>query len=454
MLDAVAKILVQHELIAPGDRVLVAVSGGADSVVLLDLLRRLAPEFPFTVRVAHLDHGLRPESAADAEFVGKLCAEWGIPLTVARIDVLRASREHGTGLEETGREVRRSFLRRVAGEQGCTAIALGHHRDDQAETFLHRLLRGTGLSGLAAMREKSAPFIRPLLGFSRKQLRDYLTSHRLPHVEDATNADPGFTRNRLRHELLPLLAQYNPRVAEHLARLSRRIAGEEDYWRIEVERRLNEVAGADESGLRLARPRLLELHPALRRRIVRGAIEQARGSLRGISSRHIEDVAGLLISDRPQSELRLPGLWVARRYEALYLRRDRPPEPAAFCLALEAPGTLRLPGGETLEAEVTDDARGETADAVEFDAAAITWPLQVRTFRPGDRFRPAGAPGGRKLKDFFIDARVEREVRSQVPLVVGEEVLWVVGIRRCHGRRPLPGGKVVRLTVQTPLSGD
>lgn len=454
MLDAVAKILAQHELIAPGDRVLVSVSGGADSVVLLDLLCRLAPEFPFTVFAAHLDHGLRPESAADAEFVARLCAEWEIPLTVERIDVRREARERGTGLEEAGREVRRVFLRRVAEEQGCAVVALGHHRDDQAETFLHRLLRGTGLSGLAAMREKSGPFIRPLLGFSRKQLRDYLTSRRLAYVEDASNADPDFTRNRLRHELLPLLAQYNPRVAEHLARLSRRIAGEEDYWRTEVERRLDEMAEADGGGFCLDRPRLLELHPALRRRVLRGAIGRARGSLRGISSRHIEDVNGLLVSDRPQSELRLPGLWVARRYETLHLRRNRPPAPAAYCVSLEGPGTLQLPGGEILTAEVTERVRGEAADAVEFDAAGISWPLQVRTFRAGDRFRPAGAPGGRKLKDFFIDARIEKEIRGRVPLVVCDEVLWVVGIRRCDGRRPLPGGKVVRLTVQTPSIRD
>lgn len=448
MKGTVYRMIVKDRLVPPGEGVLVALSGGADSVVLLHLMRSLAPLVPFTLRAAHLDHGMRPESPHDAVFVRRLCAEWGVPLAVERADVPALAREQGRGLEETGREVRREFLRQTAARHGCAVIALGHHRGDQAETFLHRLLRGSGLSGLAAMRVKSGPFVRPLLPFSRRQVRDYLAEQRLGHVEDPSNRDPAYTRNRIRHQLLPSLQSFNPRIEEHLARLCRRIALEEDYWQEEGERSLAALIRPGEGGVCLDRSGLAALHPALRARVIRRALERVRGDLTGISARHVEDVEGVLLGERPQAEVHLPAAWAARRYDRLWLRRTPPPPPPPFAVPVAGPGVYPLPGGGVLEVSLVDAPRGEGALAVEFDADVASFPLLVRPFRPGDRFRPAGLGGSKKLKDFFIDAKIPLEERRRLPLVAGREILWVVGVRRCDGGRPDPAaGRVLRLAV-------
>ncbi len=451
MLDAFARILHEERLISPDERVLVAVSGGGDSVALLHLLHDLAPVFPFSIRAAHLDHAMRPEGSLDVEFVRRLCAELDVPLTVARVDVPALAAERRRGLEETAREARRRFLCRTAAEFDCSAIALGHHRDDQAETFLFRMLRGSALSGLAAMRPHSPPFIRPLLGFSRQQLRAYLVGRGLSFVEDASNSDVVFTRNRLRHQLLPQLREFNPRVDEHLCRLSRRIAIEEDYWEAEERRALAVLGRFAEQEAWLGRSGLLALHPALRLRVLRRALLAVRGDLLGVSACHLEGIDALLSAERPQAELSLPGCWAARRYEELWLRRS-PPAPAPSCsFVVSGPGIYPLPGGGELEVALVPSALGEARWAVEFAAEQMTFPLTIRSPLPGDRFRPAGAGGGKKLKDVLIDAKVPKERRRGLLLVEGEEILWLIGLRRCDGRGPAAaGGRVLRLTAKLP----
>jgi tRNA(Ile)-lysidine synthase len=335
----------------------------------------------------------------------------------------------------------------VARRQDCARIALGHHRDDQAETVLHRLLRGSGLSGLAAMRLRSGPFIRPLLLFSRREILSHLAACGLSYVEDASNGDPAFTRNRIRHELLPLLRTFNPRCDEHLARLSRRIAQEEDYWQGEVDRHLAALSRTDRHGMWLAREELLVLHPALRARVLRRALERVKGDLQGVGAVHLEALEQLLTAGRSEAEAHLPGVWAARRYERLWLRCGPPPAAEAFALEVAGPGVYALPGGGELHVSIEPVALGEDCWAVEFDADSVAFPLQVRSLRAGDRFWPRGAPGRKKLKDFFIDAKLDREVRCRLPLVVADTILWVVGVRRCHDRVARSGRAVLRLAV-------
>jgi tRNA(Ile)-lysidine synthase len=444
---AFSKVLSENDLVRTGDRILVGLSGGADSVALLHLLLETAGEMRFSVRAAHLDHAIRPDSDRDAAFSASLCRGLGVPLKVECIKVPPLAAEGGTGIEETAREVRREFLQRVAAAQDCRLIALGHHRGDQAETFLHRLMRGSGLSGLAGMSLRSGPIIRPLLPFSRKEILDYLGERGHTWVEDPSNCDPAYTRNRIRHQLLPLMGTFNPRIGEHLTRLSRRIALEEDFWEEEARRRLEELGRSGEDGIRLDRKGLLDLHPALRARVLRAALERVRGDLLGISAVHIETVEGLLTGGS-QSEAHLPGAWAACRYASLWLRPSEPQAPHPFCIAIPGPGTYLLPEWGRLRIDLLETPRGESSDAVEFDPRSVTFPLQVRTFRPGDRFRPSGMEGSKKLKDFLIDAKVDREVRVTLPLLEGEEILWVVGMRRCEGRRPVRGaGPVLRAVL-------
>ena len=438
----------RHQL-PEGVGVLVALSGGGDSVALLHSLRQFAPRFSLHLQAAHLDHAIRDESARDVDFVKRLCRQLDVPLTVERLDVPQLARERGQGLEEAGRELRREFLQGTARRQDCSLIALGHHRGDQAETLLMRLVRGSGLTGLAAMRPCSGPFIRPLLTISRYQIEDYLAAGGYDYVEDASNNDLSYTRNRIRHQLLPELARLNPRLEENLAGLSCRIAAEEDFWRQEVARALEAVRRVQGGELWLDRPALLALHPALRARVLRQALCEVRGDLHGLGAVHIEALEKLLTAAAPQAEIHLPKAWAARRYERLWLR-DAPPKPATpFSIQVAGPGEVALPGGGVLRFSLEAQTQGESPEAVEFPAEAAPFPLTVRSFRPGDRFHPRNAPGSRKLKKYFIDARVEREIRCSVPLVEGRQILWVAGLARCHQWQCGEGsGPVLRVVLQ------
>ncbi|MEJ2201096.1 MAG: tRNA lysidine(34) synthetase TilS [Desulfuromonadaceae bacterium] len=388
------KIVREHDLIRPGQKLLVAVSGGPDSVALLALFRRQAQLLGISLAAAHLDHGIRRESAEDARFVKDLCAELGIELICGEADVPALAQARKEGLEAAGRQARMDFLVQSAEAHGCDKIALGHHRGDQVETVLHRLLRGSGVSGLAAMAWQRDRFIRPLLGFARERLLDFLVEQRLPYRLDASNCDPAFTRNRIRHQLLPLLRSFNPRIEEHLADFSQRVALEEDYWRQQESQALAAARRPCDSGLRLDRQVLLSLQPALRIRVLRRALELARGDLLALGADHLEAVEALLFKPRPQADLHLPRAWVGRRYESVWFRPSAPEEPEPFDFSIPGPGSYALPDGRRLEFLLTAAGR-EAPDALEFSLEDVAFPLQVRSFRPGDRFRPDG-DGGEK----------------------------------------------------------
>ncbi|MCK4502701.1 MAG: tRNA lysidine(34) synthetase TilS [Desulfuromonadales bacterium] len=432
-----------------GSRVLVAVSGGADSVALLSLLNEAAEKFSLHLEAAHLDHALRPESVGDAEFVQDLCTRLDIPLTIERRDIAGKARAQKGNLEEVARLERRDFLRSTARARECSLIALGHHRDDQAETFLLRLLRGAGPTGLSGMRMMSDAFVRPLLGFDRAEILDYLRSSGLLWREDASNNDCTFTRNRIRHELLPLLREFNPNIERRLEELCTLFAQDETYWDEMTAQILVEHCREDEYGLSLPRQLLLESPPALAGRLVRAALHKVRGNLRRIGNIHIADVIGLVRSEAPQAEINLPGCWVARRYNQLLFRLEAPETSGFSPVVVAGPGIYPLPDGRHLLISIHDSSQGEGASAVEFSAEVVSFPLTLRTFRSGDRLFPDGMQGSKKLQDLFVDAKLTKESRATWPLIVrGEEILWVVGMRRCRGYRvQKTSQKVVRLSV-------
>lgn len=411
-------------------RILIAVSGGVDSIVLLDLLAGLRDEFSLRLNVLHVDHGLRPESPADAEFVMDLCQRLNIPCQIKSFDVEDIAREKRLSLETAGRETRRAVLLAEAKKFNCDRIVLAHHRNDQAETFLQRLLRGSGLSGLQAMRMEDGIWWRPLLDFSRSQIVDYATQRKLAWVEDASNRDTTFLRNQIRHQLIPQLCEYNPQIVERLATLSQQLQSEEDFWQKQVEGLWPEFLLSHADGVRLSVPFLNENHPALQKRLLREGLRQLRGDLRGIESVHIDSLLGLTRGLPPQAEIDLPGCWAARRYDQLWLRLKRPVEKE-FDLALYLDVPLMLPDGRTLVAEIHDGSAGEDLSRVEFDADLIHFPLRVRSSRAGDRFRPSGMSGHRKIKDILVDLKVEKELRKGLPILLSkDEILWLGGLRR------------------------
>lgn len=436
-------------LVQRGERVLVALSGGSDSVALLHLLRRAAAPLDLALFAAHLDHRIRAESGADAEFVQLLCARLEIPLTVERCAVPALAAAAGIGLEEAGRRARQEFLSACAARLGCTTIALAHHRDDQAETVVHRLLRGSALGGLAAMRRRSGHFIRPLLERSKAELLAYLAAISEAHVVDASNADPVFTRNRIRHQLLPAMARFNPRSAQVLASLARCAAREDDYWQEEVDRLVAALVVAEPDGLRLAVAPLKRLHPAQRFRLLHRLLAAFAGAARKEAGcGHVEALDALLASAAPQGELHLPGLKALRRYDVLLLRAALPtPADAPWALRLDGPGCHPLPNGATLQVELRATPAGEGPFAVEFAAALLPFPLTVRTVQPGDRLRLAGMSGRKRIKELFGEQRIPLEERRRMLVLEGDEILWIAGLRRCAGFRTDAGGAVLRCVL-------
>lgn len=296
-----------------GRLVLAGLSGGADSVALLDVLQTLGGEMGFRLAAGHLDHGLRDGSSGDAAFCAALCADRGLPFRAATSDVrARAARDRG-GLEQAARAERHAFLLRLKQELGADWVALAHTRDDQVETLLLRLLRGSGRTGLAAMRPVRGPFVRPLLEVTRAEVEAHLRGRAIAWREDPSNADPAFLRNRVRHELLPYLRRrFNPSVDTALARTAALVADEADVLADASSAVWAKAAREDAAGVVLARPALAEAAPALARMVVRRALAREHQGLTGVRRVHVDRIVGLAAPRAAGRVIALPGAREAR----------------------------------------------------------------------------------------------------------------------------------------------
>jgi tRNA(Ile)-lysidine synthase len=426
---SVARALVEAGIPAPGEPTLIvaALSGGPDSVALVDVLATLGSQRGFEVMAAHFDHGLRPDSAQDRAFCEDLCRRLGIPLRSGTGDVRGQARDEGEGIEQAGRRQRYAFLRAVQASLGAGAIAVGHTGDDQAETLLLHLLRGSGRPGLSGMRLFRDGVLRPMLRSSRSAVVDHLRRRGLEWLEDPSNRDLGFARNRVRHELLPYLeGRFNPRVRSRLVDLAEILAGEEDLLDELTEAGKTRAVACDREGVTVSRTALRGLPLPLARRVVRAALEEA-GGVRGVRARHVSRILDL--SRHPQASgrrLPLPGNREARvRFDGISIGRRRP-MPGGFALALPVPGRVTTPTGQTFAARPW--SRHEPAPA---EGAVVSreglGELEVRTRRPGDRVRFHGREVS--LRRFLMDGRVPFDLRDALSIVaMGPRVLWVPGL--------------------------
>ncbi len=411
--------------------ILVAVSGGVDSVVLLHCLCQLRQQLSLRLKVIHLNHNIRRESTADADFVRELCWQLQVECEIESCDVPRLAQEQKISLEMAGRNARRQLFQRVVQESGSDLVALAHHQNDQVETFMLRLVRGSGPSGLSAMRVVSGNLWRPLLYCSRAQIVSYAEEHNLDWVEDSSNSDPAYLRNRIRHQVLPQLVDINPGFNDRAAGLIAQLQQDDDYWTEFVTENFNRFLISGMDGLRLDRKCLLEAHKAVRGRIIREALRRVRKDLSGIENNHIQVIIDLLLAGPSQGQLDLPGCWVARRYETLWLRDLAPEVLPDYNKTMPLPGTVVLPDGRQLCSSFACHIQGESRLVAEFNLQQIQLPLTIRTWRPGDRFHPQGMTGRKKVKDYLGDAKVEKEDRQRLlVLVAGEEILWLIGQRR------------------------
>lgn len=442
-------------LIPTGDRVLVAISGGADSTALLYALVRLGGRMGFSVAAAHFDHGIRPAAAQEAVQVARLCQRLGVICVFGVGDVPGYARAEKKGLEEAGRDMRYRFLRRAAQICKCSRIATAHHQQDQAETLLMRLARGTSVSGLRGIPVLNHPFIRPILTLNRLQVEEYLAHNSLSWVEDDSNADCHFTRNHVRHNLMPVFEKVHAQAQKHVAQLAQQVSVDEEYWEIEVERVLQHgYFEAEET--RIPHTVLAALHPALRMRVVRAILSGVRGGLHGLERRHLEVVEALFLHPEPQVQFDLPGAWVARRYADVVFRHRAPQaERYDYLLCIDGPGEYCLPDGSAVEVVLRSRPGVESAYCVELDGCEVEWPLYVRRNAPGDRLKCVGMAGSKKLKSIFAERRLELEQRRLVPVLCSraKEILWVMGVRRSRLWRCSPlAHKVVQIVFEPKYS--
>jgi tRNA(Ile)-lysidine synthase len=449
----VRRSIERDALMPVGSRVLAAVSGGSDSVALLRLLLELAPGVGFTVAgVGHVNHGLRgTASEGDEAFCRALAGRLGLPIEVQRRDAAALARTRRTSIEAAAREARYEGLADMAVRLGADLIATGHTRDDQAETFLLRLLRGAGSSGLSGIRPRRGSVVRPLLESRRQELRQYLKSMAQPYREDASNRDTAIPRNWVRHRLLPLLARrLNGDIVEVLARQAGVLRDESALLDQMAEEAARMVAAPRRGrAIELRTRALLAFPPAVARRVVRETLIEMAGG-RFLGAAHVEAVLDLAAGERSRAAADLPGVRVERigPNVVLYSRGlASGPAPGPFNYAMAVPGLLHLPEcGCAIEARRRQRSSGQRAasqvvsgdsDVAVIDAAAARGGLSVRSRRPGDWIRPLGLRGRKKLQDVLVDRKVPRGERDRLPLVVDADgsVVWVAGHVMSHDAR-------------------
>jgi tRNA(Ile)-lysidine synthase len=440
----VLRFIEQHHLVSDGE-LLVAVSGGPDSVCLLHILVKLQKELKIKLHVAHLNHQLRgAESDADADYVSDLARQLGIPATIEGRDVKGYQAQQHLSLEEAAREVRYSFLAEVARSIGADRVAVGHTMDDHIETILMHLIRGTGTRGLRGLqpytewksKTDSIIIVRPLLEVSRRETEDYCQSHELKPRIDASNLSLSPLRNRIRHQLLPLLKSYNPRVTEALLRTGRITSDDIDFLDKEIARLWDKIAQQQGVTIILDKERFDQLPPTLQRYLLRASAEKLLGSAKDIEMRHIEEMMSALVKPAGK-RLSLPGgLIFSIEYNKYLLASDLAALSPLPILGgesqLNVPGETLLPGWRIEAAIINREEMAEKGGGFTayFDRGKTGDKLVVRSRQPGDRFQPLGLSQPKKVNEFMIDAKIPQAWRQQVPIVCSpSQILWVVGWR-------------------------
>lgn len=467
MLDKVRNTIRRFGMLNSGDTVVIGVSGGVDSVVLLHILVKLSEEYKLSVIAAHLNHGLRgKESDRDEAFVEELAKKLGVKFTSKRVDI-NSLLKKGDSLQDIAREVRYAFFEDAAKRYTADKIATGHNLDDQAETMIIRFLRGAGLNGLSGILPKRGKYIRPLLDVSRKEIEEYADKNRLKSVRDSSNKSTKYLRNHIRLKLMPALEHYNPRLKNDMARLAHIIAKDEEYLADKAKGAYKKcMKDQGKSTVSFHLKKLIGLHDAIKARIFFMAVEELLGSSKGFYSYHVEDFFKLLTNNAPNVSINLPhNLTLYKEYDVVTIEKGQGSSASGGAkgqgalfekvlkinakTAVIADSGLRITEFRT-ELLTTSDLRPPTSSNVAyFDYDKLKRPLIVRNFRPGDRMVPSGMKGHKKVKELFQEKKIERRRRGLIPIVVsGDKIIWVAGIRQTeHGKIGSTTRKILKLTM-------
>jgi tRNA(Ile)-lysidine synthase len=455
MLDRIAQYIARHQMFPPGSRLGVAVSGGADSVFLLHALRELASG---ELSIIHIEHGIRGSaSIEDAAFVKDLAENLGLPFHLHTANVPSIADNQ----EQAARHVRQKFFAELIAADTVDRIATGHTRSDQAETVLYRILRGSGLAGLAGILPTTKEgLVRPLLEIDRAEIEAWLRERNIAWREDASNQNRAYARNRLRHEILPLLREtFNPNLDETLSNMATVARDEESYW----------DATLPSPQPRVPSPQTLELRqlttkpPAIARRLIRAAISQAKGDLRQIDFAHVERILEMARSLNGHDRVQLPGLEVVRSFEWIRLVPTNHHGPVPdFSMVLAAPGSAELPGSQTritLQVlEKTESAQacvtvGDELDWQRLNPSGGALPsLELRNWRPGDQYQPQGQSKEQKIKNLFQQARIPLWERGYWPIITyNGTIVWT---QKFGAAAEFAAGPSTRVVLRVEVSSE
>ena len=469
IVPTVEQTIIAYRMFQPGDSVLVGVSGGPDSVALLHVLLIIAPRFSLRLGVAHLNHCLRQEdSDNDAEFVASLAEKLNLPYYIKREDVRKYQLENKLSLEEAARRIRHTFYDQAAEKNRFNKIALGHHSDDNAELVLMYIFRGSGLLGISGIppvrdtQNRNIQIVRPFIKLSKSEIIDFLTTKELNYVSDRTNKETRYLRNRIRHYLIPTLKKsYNPRIIETLGRLAA-IVGSEEEWIEDVIHPIYEKAVLDiqDDKVTLSIESLGGIHVAAKRRVIRKAIAKVKGDLRRVTFSHIDSAISLLDKGPACWSLDLPNrIRIKRNGDVLLFSKEKGAlrgidvnigngETVSFEYKIPKPTTLFIKeiGAHLKLSEIGVEKLPDFSNighqAAFFDINALSFPLTLRNFRPGDRFKPLGMTGTQKVKKYFINKKVLKTKRERCPILLSrDKIVWVVGHRIDESVKVIPSTK-------------
>ena len=449
-LKRLEKEITSRKLIKPNDKVLVGVSGGPDSMALLFALKQLEGVLGHKVSAVHVNHHLRgEESDEDEKYVVRRAKEWNIPICVMHVDVIGELKKHGGNKQAVSRKLRYRAFKQVAEEKRADRLALAHHADDQLETVLMRLVRGTGLAGLSGMDWsriwEGYILIRPLLGFTKEEIISFCRENELSPREDSSNCSLEYTRNRIRHELIPVVKKLNPRADKAILKLSDLIREEEKDWDFRVKKALEQVVIEwGENCYILDVSSFLHLSVALQRRVVKLILSYlCHQDLMELSLDKVDQVRKLAENENPSAMIQMfHGIVAEREYSKLiFTKKTQMPDEARDLkkapkmIWLPSQGVSSLPGFlgriEIFESDKPIHRLNNVFSQAVFDLDLLTRPLYVRARKPGDKMRCLGMRGRKKVKSLMMEAKIPKKLRPCYPLVgSGDEIIWIPGVRR------------------------
>lgn len=429
MEDRVLQTITEHNLINEGDTLIVGASGGPDSQFLIHILNNLRRELGFDMVLAHLNHLHRKEAIYDEKLVKETAEKLGLKFYSRSRSMDDLAKELKISSEDAGRRLRYEFFDELASNFTDSKIAVAHNKDDQAETVLMRIIRGTGLDGLRAMDYKSGNIIRPILNIRKSEILSYLDTNNISYAIDHTNFENDYTRNKVRLDIIPALCEINPNVIDSLFKLSMIARDDLSILDKVVDEKFNEIARLNKKKIIFDKNKFENTDPAILRRILRKSVEILKGDIKNFSKENLDDFLNIINLDNGKVLIK-DDVSLRKSYKYYVLEENKNKDKASKEIFLEAEDQVKFDGFYIKSSIINNGKYKKDRNIGYFDYDKLDFPLKIRTRLPGDRFVPLGHKSEKKLKDFFIDQKIDKNKRDELPLVLSDDkIIWIASLR-------------------------